>query len=82
MRRKSHTAEPSNIGISNSLHSKDLLDGDATTQQSVKSTIASDDMNNSSQQSTRKTSFATLPNTTTWQQQSVNYQKIDHPSES
>lgn len=79
MRRKSQTTD---------LHSKDILDGDITMQQKPQSqppisanninSILSDD----GQQSIRKTSFATLPNTTTWQQQSVNYQKINNQSES
>lgn len=64
MRRKSQTTDS---------HSKEILDGD---QQSVNASIISDDVT----QPVRKTSFATLPNTTTWQQQSVNYQKIDHSS--
>lgn len=67
MRRKSQTID---------LHSKDILDGDITmSPQSAKINMVSDD----GMQPVRKTSFATLPNTTTWQQQSVNYQKIDHP---
>lgn len=66
MRRKSQT---------NDSHSKDILDGDITVQQqSGNVSIISDD----GAQPVRKTSFATLPNTTTWQQQSVNYQKVDH----
>lgn len=80
MRRKSQT---------NDLHSKEILDGDITVQpqkqqqqpqqpqpQTANTSIVSDDP----AQPIRKTSFATLPNTTTWQQQSVNYQKLDHQS--
>lgn len=68
MRRKSQTTD---------LHSKDIIDGDITMQQpSANASIVSDD----AVQPVRKTSFATLPNTTTWQQQSVNYQKADHSS--
>lgn len=59
------------------LHSKDIIDGDITMQQQPSNiSVVSDD----AAHPVRKTSFATLPNTTTWQQQSVNYQKIDHPS--
>lgn len=75
-RRKSHI-ETTN-SIANSLY-MDGVDGDIKMQHaSVASTLSDpDDLN--STQSTRKTSFATLPNTTTWQQQSVNYQKHDLP---
>lgn len=67
MRRKSQTID---------LHSKDIIDGDITmSQQPVNINVAADDV----AQPVRKTSFSTLPNTTTWQQQSVNFQKIDHP---
>lgn len=72
-RRRSHATEP----INNTLHSKDLSNGDSSF--STLKTL--DNMNDSSQTVTRKTSFATLPNTTTWQQQSVNHQKIDQSSE-
>ncbi|XP_055310752.1 patronin isoform X32 [Sitodiplosis mosellana] len=69
MRRKSQTTDP---------HSKDIIDGDITmSQQSGNINMDLDD----GAQPVRKTSFATLPNTTTWQQQSVNYQKIDHSAE-
>lgn len=70
MRRKSQTTD---------LHSKDIIDGDITMQQPSANVaiIVPDD---AAQQPIRKTSFATLPNTTTWQQQSVNYQKMDHSS--
>lgn len=67
MRRKSQTTEP---------HSKDMIDADIT-QQTANINMVLDD----GAQPVRKTSFATLPNTTTWQQQSVNYQKIDHPAD-
>lgn len=66
MRRKSQN---------NDQHSKDIIDGDIImTPQSGNINMDLDD----GAQQVRKTSFATLPNTTTWQQQSVNYQKIDH----
>ncbi|XP_031637069.1 patronin-like isoform X2 [Contarinia nasturtii] len=53
---------------------QDIIDGDATIQQQT-ATMASDN----GTIPVRKTSFVTLPNnTTTWQQQSVNYQKTDH----
>lgn len=69
MRRKGQTPE---------VHSKDIIDGDITMQQQPDiASILSDDL---AQPPARKTSFSALPNTTTWQQQSVNYQKIDHPS--
>lgn len=67
MRRKSQTTEP---------HSKDIIDADVT-QQTANINMVLDD----GAQLVRKTSFATLPNTTTWQQQYVNYQKIDHPAD-
>lgn len=81
MRRKSQTTD---------LHSKDLLDGDITMQQKQQPISANNNNNNNinsilsddGTQSSRKTSFAALPNTTTWQQQSVNYQKINNQSES
>lgn len=80
MRRKSQTAD---------LHSKDILDGDMTMQQKPQPALANNNNNNNissilsddGTQSSRKTSFAALPNTTTWQQQSVNYQKINNQSE-
>lgn len=66
MRRRSQTSD-----------SKDIIDGDITMQQqSSNISVVLDD----GAQPVRKTSFTTLPNTTTWQQQSVNYHKIDHPS--
>lgn len=68
MRRKSQSTD---------LHSKDINDGDAILQnRSANISIVSDD---GKTQPVRKTSFTTLPNTTTWQQQSVNFQKIDQP---
>lgn len=82
MRRKSQTTD---------LHSKDILDGDITMQhkQQQQPTLANNTNNNNNNSilsddgtpSIRKTSFAALPNTTTWQQQSVNYQKINNQSE-
>lgn len=70
MRRKAQTSE---------VHSKDIIDGDITMQhqQPAIAVPMSDDI---AQPPIRKTSFSTLPNKTTWQQQSVNYQKVDHPS--
>lgn len=65
-------------GLTSDVHSKDIIDGDITMQQPTAiASIASDDI---VQPSVRKTSFSANPNTTTWQQQSVNYQKVDHPS--
>lgn len=77
MRRKSQTDQ----------HSKDLMDGDVALQhqhlqqqlqqlqqQQQQSSVLAEDV----VQPIRKTTFATLPNMTTWQQQSVNHQKPDH----
>lgn len=76
VRRKSHSIEPPNVVAVNNIH-KDGIDGDIKMQQHINAaSIASDD---DVSQPIRKTSFATLPNTTTWQQQSVNYQKVDLP---
>lgn len=77
MRRKSQTTD---------LHSKDILDGDITMQHQPPPPQPHTANNNKilcddGTQSIRKTSFAALPNTTTWQQQSVNYQKANHQSE-
>lgn len=76
MRRKSQTTDS---------HSKDILDGDITMAQHQREQSQTANSNNilcdDGAPPVRKTSFATLPNTTTWQQQSVNYQKINHQSE-
>lgn len=76
MRRKSHSVDNNNVsgGGNIQLHSKDI-DGTAS--------LNSDDGIGVTppQPPARKTSFATLPNTTTWQQQSVNYPKTDTQSE-
>lgn len=69
MRRKGQTSE---------VHSKDIIDGDITMQQ--QSTIANIVSDDTVQPLVSKTSFTTPPNTTTWQQQSKNYQKIDNTS--
>lgn len=67
MRRKSQTTDPT---------SKDIIDGDITmSPHSANVSMVSND----GAHSVRKTSFARLPNTTTWQQQSVNYPKEDSP---
>lgn len=73
-RRKSHTIDTTNAGVNNIF--MDVIDGDIKMQQASVASIISDE---DPTQSIRKTSFATLPNTTTWQQQSVNYQKVDLP---
>lgn len=66
MRRKSQN---------NDQHSKDIIDGDITILPQLGNINM--DLDDGTQQ-VRKTSFAIVPNTTTWQQQSVNYQKNDH----
>lgn len=67
-----------NVSLRNIIHSKekDYTDGDLTSHhQTLKTTTTATGAYNQNQinddeQPKRKTSFATLPNTTTWQQQS------------
>lgn len=79
MRRQSQSGESTSASLRNITHSKDrdLIDGDMSNQ--FKSVTVDDDQAVS--QPVRKTSFATLPNTTTWQQQSINFQSPDNHSE-
>lgn len=79
VRRKSHSIEPpQNVFGVNNIH-KDGIDGDIKMQQHSSTSAASIASDDDISQPIRKTSFATLPNTTTWQQQSVNYQKVELP---
>lgn len=74
MRRKSQITD---------LHSKDMHDGEPQQPQSKQQPQSANNnsiLSEDSTQSIQKTSIATLPNTTTWQQQSVNYQKINNQS--
>lgn len=79
MRRQSQSGESTGASLRNITHSKDkdLTDGDMSNQ--FKSVPVAAD--HAVTPPVRKTSFATLPNTTTWQQQSVNYQSPDSHSE-
>lgn len=85
-RRKSQSIDSNNgVSLHNIIHSKDRGDSDSTMiQQTQYSTPVNDDCTVAGAASPpiRKTSFATMPNnTTTWQQQSVNYQVSDIQSE-
>lgn len=71
MRRKSQTVDNNGVSLHNIIHSKDRQIDQTPVNPVDECTTASP---------IRKTSFATLPNTTTWQQQSVNYQQSDSQS--
>lgn len=78
MRRQSQSGENNGVSLRNITHSKekDSTDGDMSHQ--FKSAPSVDQ---TTVTPVRKTSFATLPNTTTWQQQSANYQHSESNSE-
>lgn len=65
-----------NVSMNKTVHSKEIdhTDGDMTPQ-SYRNTSHSNVSDEEIPK--RKTSFATLPNTTTWQQQSANYQPLE-----
>lgn len=79
VRRTSHSMDTTNNINSgnNKVHSKDIDDDDITMQSTTTSTNNDNGKNTITQQPIRKTSFVTLPNTTTWQEQSVSHQKND-----
>lgn len=76
-RRQSVDIDNNGISLRSITYSKekDLTDGDMTNQ--FKSEVATD---HATSTPVRKKSFVALPNTTTWQQQSVNYQHADNNS--
>lgn len=84
-RRKSQSVDSNNgVSLHNIIHSKDRSDNDVPMMpQTPYSAAAVDDCAvPAASPPIRKTSFATMPNnTTTWQQQSVNYQVSDSHSE-
>lgn len=84
-RRKSQSVDSNNgVSLHNIIHSKERSDNDAPMMpQTPYTASAVDDCAvPAASPPIRKTSFATLPNnTTTWQQQSVNYQASDSHSE-
>lgn len=84
-RRKSQSVESNNgVSLHNIIHSKERSDNDVPMMPQTPYTApAVDDCAvPAASPPIRKTSFATLPNnTTTWQQQSVNYQAADSHSE-
>lgn len=85
-RRKSQSVDSNNaVSLHNIIHSKDKSDNDVPMMPHIPHSIAAVDecAVPAASPPVRKTSFATLPNnTTTWQQQSVNYQVSDSHSES
>lgn len=84
-RRKSQSVDSNNgVSLHNIIHSKERNDNDVPMMPQTPYTApAVDDCAvPAASPPIRKTSFATLPNnTTTWQQQSVNYQATDSHSE-
>lgn len=83
-RRKSQSVDSNNgVSLHNIIHSKDRSDNDVSMMPQTQYTPATVDdcAVPAASPPIRKTSFATLPNnTTTWQQQSVNYQVSDSHS--
>lgn len=84
-RRKSQSVDNNNgVSLHNIIHSKDRSDIDVPMMPRAPYAAAAVDgcAVSAASPPIRKTSFATLPNnTTTWQQQSVNYQVPDSHSE-
>lgn len=72
-----HSVDNNGVSLRNIIHSKDLPDAESQFQNMV---TVEDVVAASTVTPVRKTSFATLPNTTTWQQQSANYQHINNNS--
>lgn len=68
-----------NVSLRNIIHSKEKDTNGASADIDIQSQrVSGAAISLEEDTSKRKTSFATLPNTTTWQQQSVNYQQIDN----
>lgn len=82
LRRLSQThsaADNNGVSLHSIMNSKDLPDAELPTQFQ---NVIEDVVVAATATPVRKTSFATLPNTTTWQQQSANYQHTNNNSNS